>query len=339
MTPAPGSLQDNAAATTSRSVASHRSAALAPSADPGSATEVPATEVPATEVPATEDWVEEDSATEDWVEEDSAGAESFAETGWHEDWVAQPDGTVKVVWTPLTEAEFLHPREGDHLPNSTFHDRSIATIKALLERWFSHQPDTRIFSDLLFKWDSAMGDHCPDIAVVFGLRHPERDRSNFVVAKEGVRPALVMEVVSPRYRKCDRQDKVRHYAQVQVPEYIILDRRKSRKQTIEEVIGYRLAAPGIYQPIPPDEHGRILSQVAGLWISLRDGNVVLESAETGERLLTDLELAQQADADRQRANVADQRANAADQRASAADQRAKQLADFLRSQGFDPDQI
>jgi Uma2 family endonuclease len=266
-------------------------------------------------------------------------SEHFAETGWHEELIEQPDGTINSVWTPLTEAEFLHPREGDHLPINTFHDRVVSTVKDLLSRWFSHQPDTRIFSDLLIKWDVDLGDHSPDVFVGFGLPDPQRDRSEFIVAEEGVRPALIFEVVSPRYRTIDRETKVLHYAKAQVQEYIIFDRRNYRGQTLEEVIGYRLVASGSYQPITPDDEGRIFSQVSGLWISLRDGQVVLENAATGERLLTSFELEQRAEAEHQRAEAANQRADEERQRAEAERQRAEQLADFLRSQGLDPDQI
>jgi hypothetical protein len=192
---------------------------------------------------------------------------------------------------------------------------------------------------LLIKWDIDLGDHSPDVYVMFDLREPERDRSEFIVAEEGVRPALILEVVSPRYRKMDREDKVLHYAKAQVQEYIILDRRTYRKQTLEEVIGYRLASPGIYQPITPDDEGRVFSQVAGLWISLRDGQVMLENPETGERLLTAFELEQRADEERQRADEERQRADEERQRADEERQRAARLADFLRSQGFDPEQI
>jgi Uma2 family endonuclease len=270
----------------------------------------------------------------------------FYETGWHEELVEHPDGTTEIVWTPLTEAEFLHPREGDHLPVNTFHERVVSTLKDLLKRWFSHQPNTCIFSDLLIEWDIDLGDHSPDVYVVFDVKEPECDRSTFVVADEGVRPAVIIEVVSPHYRRPDREDKVYHYAQAGVQEYIILDRRTYRKQILEETLGYRLVARNCYQPILADEEGRIFSRVLGLWMSLQDGQVVLEDPETGERLLTASELAQQAEAERQRAEIADQRAEAESERAEAESQRAEaerqradRLAAFLRSQGLNPDQV
>jgi Uma2 family endonuclease len=276
----------------------------------------------------------------------------YAECGWREDIITQPDGRTDFVWTVLTEEEFLHPKEGYHLPSNTFHDRIVSDLKDMLIRWFQPRSDVGVFGDLLIKWDIDLKDHCPDTFVAFGLQDVESDRSEFVVAEEGVRPVLIIEVVSPRYRRADRETKVLQYAQAQVQEYIIVDRRKYRGQTLEEVLGYRLIER-VYQPITPDEEGRIFSQVAGLWISLREGKIVLEDVQTGERLLTARELEQRsqeaeqraeeerqrAEEERQRAEEERQRAEEERQRAEEAEQRAQNLADFLRSQGFDPDQF
>ncbi|NJP08700.1 MAG: Uma2 family endonuclease [Leptolyngbyaceae cyanobacterium RU_5_1] len=110
-----------------------------------------------------------------------------------------------------------------------------------------------------------------------------------MVANEGVRPALIIEVVSPRFRKADRETKVVHYARAGVQEYVILDRRTYRKQVRDEVLGYRLVN-GHSQPITTDEEGRILCETVQLWISLQDGQLVMEDSQTGERLKTSLEL-------------------------------------------------
>jgi hypothetical protein len=119
------------------------------------------------------------------------------------------------------------------------------------------------------------------------------------------------------------------------------------------VIGYRLVAAGCYQPITPDEDGRILCETIGLWISLREGRLVMEEFQTGERLLTSAELEHQAEQEYQRAEQEYQRAEQerlraeqerlrAEQEYQRAEQerlRAEKLADFLRHQGFDPDQL
>ncbi|MEC4815630.1 MAG: Uma2 family endonuclease, partial [Scytonema sp. PMC 1069.18] len=63
----------------------------------------------------------------------------------------------------------------------------------------------------------------------------------------------------------------------------------------------------------------------GLLIGLQESRVVMKDAQTGERLLTSQELEQQL--------------SQTEKRASQAEQRAAKLAEVLRSQGIDPDQI
>lgn len=215
----------------------------------------------------------------------------LAECGWRFEVVTQPDGTIANAQVPLTALEFLHPKEGYRLPNSTFHDNVAGDAKDMLTRRYASNPDVGVFRDLLIKWDIAdLGDHCPDTFVVFGVHNKEQNRTEFMVADEGVSPAFIVEVVSPRYRQQDRETKVVEYAQAMVQEYIIVDRRTYRKQVLDEVLGYRLVG-GHYQPITPDQEGRILCETVGLWIGLQDGRLIMEDAQTGQRLKTSVELA------------------------------------------------
>lgn len=191
---------------------------------------------------------------------------------------------------PLTASEFLHPKVGYHLPNSTFHDRITVTTRDILTRRYANRSDVAVFRDLLVEWNRPdLGDHALDIAVVFGIQDPGRDRSRFIEAEEGGRPAFILEVVSPRYRREDREIKVVEYAQAQVQEYVIVDRRMYRGQLLDEVLGYQLVS-GHYQPLTPDEEGRISCETVGLWISLRDGQLVMEDMQTGEQLKTSQQL-------------------------------------------------
>lgn len=215
----------------------------------------------------------------------------IADTGWRTEDVTQADGTIVSVSVPLTALEFLHPQEGYRLPNSTFHEDVAGGAKDLLSRRYASNPDVAAFRDLIIKWDiTELRDHCPDTFVVFGLRNKEQNRTNFTVAEEGVRPALIIEVVSPRYRKEDRETKVVQYAKGKVQEYVIIDRRTYRRQVLDEVLGYRLLGEQ-YQSITPDEEGRILCETVGLWISLQNGRLLMEDAQTGQHLKTSLELA------------------------------------------------
>ncbi len=157
-------------------------------------------------------------------------------------------------------------------------------MPCLIQDWHAR------FLDLLIRWpQQEPKDCCPDVAVVFGLRNKAKNRERFIVETETVRPTFVLDVVSPRYRKPDRENKVTLYAQAQMQEYAIVDRRRDRGHILEEVLGYR-SIQGHYEPITPDEEGRVRFETIGLWISLRDGQLVLEDIETGECLKTACEL-------------------------------------------------
>lgn len=213
----------------------------------------------------------------------------LAERGWRVKAVAQSDGTIVETKIPLTESEFLHPQEGYRLPNSTFHDDTAGDAKDILTRRYASASHIGVFRDLLIEWDIELGDHCPDTFVAVGIRNKHQNRSKFVVADEGVRPIFILEVVSPRYRKIDRETKVVEYAKAKVQEYVIIDRRAYRQQVLDEVLGYRLVE-GFYQPITLDDEGRIQCDTLGVLISLQDGRLVIEDAETGQGLKTSLEL-------------------------------------------------
>jgi Uma2 family endonuclease len=234
--------------------------------------------------PESEDWQDEDWQDENWQD-------NVADCGWRMEELVLPDGSLDYTYRPLTELEFLHPCEGDRLPSSTLHDQVAGDLKEILSRRYAQDPTVGVFRDILVCWDLPdLGDHCPDTFVVFGLQNRDVVRTRFTVADEGVRPALVVEVVSPRFREADRKTKVSHYAIAGVQEYLICDRRSVRKQLIEEVLGYRLREPGLYEPIAPDDQGRVLFQTVGLWISLQAGQIRVEDATTGARLLTPIEL-------------------------------------------------
>ena len=265
----------------------------------------------------------------------------LAETGWRMEWVTDEEGEEKLLYFPLTEDEFIHPKEDYHLPSNTFHENTRTEIKEILQRRYGQREDVGVFGDLIIRWGiKGLRDLCPDVCVVFGLRDKERDRSKFIVPEEGTKPAIVMEVVSPRYRTADRQTKVKQYARAGIPEYIIFDRRRQRGELRDEVLGYRLEGKN-YLSIVPDEEGRIYSQVLDLSIAMLEGKVILFEGQTGEQLLTSQELEQlaqqqyeRAEQEHQRAEQEHQRAEQERQRAEQEHQRAEQLAQRLRQLGI-----
>lgn len=213
-----------------------------------------------------------------------------AETGWRYAELEQADGSIATIQIPLTSEEFLHPKEGYYLPNSTFHDDMTATARDILTRRYAQDENIAVYSDLIIVWDDPdLKDNCPDVMVIFAVQDKGKRRGKFFVDQEGVQPRLIIEVVSPHYRREDREIKVVQYAKAGVPEYLIIDQRRHRGQLLEEVLGYRLVG-GIYQPISPDEEGRVLAATVGLWFSLRDGELIIEDRTTRKKLPNSLEL-------------------------------------------------
>lgn len=199
--------------------------------------------------------------------------------------IVRPDGEEVSIQVPLTAEDFLNPQEGDVMPQSTLHEDLTSNLRDMLRLYFANRPDVTVFHDLIFRWGiPGLSNPAPDIAIVPNVRQPHKNRRTFRVKQEGTRPILVIEVVSPQYQREDLVDKVTIYERAGVQEYVILEQRPQRGQTIDLITGYRLA-DGRYQPIWPEVDGRMLMQTVGLYISLQDGAVTLEDAATGERLL------------------------------------------------------
>jgi Uma2 family endonuclease len=237
--------------------------------------------------------------------------------GWREKYVRTPDGELETIRIPLTEEEALHPKLGYIMPERTEHDFISDNLCDMWRAHFENQPEIAVFRNLIFEWDRrGVKPFAPDVAVVPNVVDRDRNRSRFVVASEGARPCLVVEVVSRNSRKADRVTKVRDYARVGVPEYVYIDVRTRKGKTVWEIAGFRLEE-GHYLPILPDEDDAIFCETIGMRIGVEEGKVWLEDANTGENLLTNLEAHRARRAAEVRAADAEVRAADADARATA----------------------
>jgi ssRNA-specific RNase YbeY (16S rRNA maturation enzyme) len=82
-------------------------------------------------------------------------SQNLADCGWRMESVLQPDGTTKEIQVPLTDLEFLHPQEGYHLPNSTFHGRIVGDARDILTRRYDCDLEVTVFGDLIIERDLA----------------------------------------------------------------------------------------------------------------------------------------------------------------------------------------
>jgi Uma2 family endonuclease len=98
----------------------------------------------------------------------------------------------------------------------------------------------------------------PDILFV------AREHREWLEAQRLNGPAdLIVELISPESVRRDRIVKLREYAAAGVPEYWLIDTRPSPAAPV----CYRLNSAGVYEPVEPDESGRIHSTVLpGFWL-------------------------------------------------------------------------
>jgi Uma2 family endonuclease len=207
-------------------------------------------------------------------------------------WVEGPSGKLVQVSMSLTPELFLNPRVGDHWSQGTRHSDTARQIADLLDHIFRSASDVLVTFDLKHLFGPDLPKPAPDVSVIRGVRDRDADRESFDVVKEGVRPCLIVEVISPlssSIRRTDLVDKVGVYRQAGIEEYLIVD--STRRDRRFSLLGHRLEGSGSfarYEPIEPDDQGRVLSETTGIWFQVSpDGNrILLFEAATGQRLLT-----------------------------------------------------
>jgi Uma2 family endonuclease len=134
-------------------------------------------------------------------------------------------------------------------------------------RWRTKDdPEALILSDTGVYWEDPTLDfthHCPDVCAIFGIKKRKPEYPSFFVRKEGVRPRLIVELVSPNTRENDVETKVQHYHRVEIPMFVIADRQSYNDPW--KLLGYAWR-PDQYIPIPTDLHGRLWLDAVGLWL-------------------------------------------------------------------------
>lgn len=221
--------------------------------------------------------------------------------GWRYETVRMANGHDTQVRIPLTEEEAHHPQEGYVTPERTEHDRLSDDLCDMLRAYYETHPNVAVFRNLVFTWDHPAVKPCaPDVVVVPNIRERDADRTQFVVADEGTRPSLAIEIVSRSSRADDRVEKVRDYALAGVQEYVYIDHTVRRGNHIWELAGFRLQGKQ-YLPILPDEDGALYLESVNLRIGLENGRLWLEDAATSQDLLTNLQVRQALRAAEQRA--------------------------------------
>lgn len=194
-------------------------------------------------------------------------------------------------YMPLTVADFLDPQEHDSFNHGPRHDADVQRLYAVFRQHYRVNPLAAVVTNVKMCWGiDGLPEPAPDIAVVPGIEGWDNQRTILDVVAEGTRPALILEVVSPRFVAADLAKKVQIYARAGVQEYFIVDNgeREDQAQIAYEVLGYRLIN-GSYRTIAPDEQGRVYSEVARLWLTpSQDGQQIIAiSKRTNAEIIPD----------------------------------------------------
>ena len=206
-----------------------------------------------------------------------------------------------------SQGEITYPEsDGQPMADNTKQFRYIVTIQGGLAALFAEEPNVFVAGDLL--WYPVEGNNrlrvAPDVMVVIG--RPKGDRGAYLQWQEGgIAPQVVFEILSPGNTVVEMSRKLQLYDLYGVEEYYLYDpdrgvlagwmRRAERLAEIEQMDGW-------------------VSPRLGIRFEMEDAELVLTRPD-GRRFETFVELAQRADAERER---------------------AERLAERLRALGVDP---
>ena len=169
-------------------------------------------------------------------------------------------------------------------------------------------PAATVCSDLFLHYRK--GDKkavlAPDLFVTLRLA-PIEDRPSYKLWEDPV-PDLVIEMLSGSTADNDVCSKRDTYAHLGVKEYWLFDPAGHELSTALE--GYRLCAKR-YQPIKADAAGRLRSEVLGLDLHVRDGELRFRDPATSEDLRTYSEATRERAAEKNRADAAERELAAA----------------------------
>jgi Uma2 family endonuclease len=215
--------------------------------------------------------------------------------------VVDAAGGTSLKEVPLSRADILNPQEGDMMMQGPRHGLFGIKLADMLNRHFD-RPDVAVLYDVKILWNAPELDQpAPDISVIKGIADKQAllAKASFSVAEEGTLPCLVIEVISPRYRDIDLDDKALIYEQAGVPEYLAIDITEVPLQ----LLGHRMSPEGRYWK----QRGAFISETTELRFEAGKeiDEIIVTCTATGRRLLSASEEAEarQVEAEARRAEA------------------------------------
>jgi Uma2 family endonuclease len=250
--------------------------------------------------------------------------------GWRWRSVRLPTGEETTERIPLTAEDLLAPELGDEVTQSGQHFKMLALVADHLTRRYKDEDDVLVTGDMQICWGiPGVPNPSPDVTLIRGVRDKKKNRRSFNVPEEGVRPCLIIEVVSdsdPKVRENDLVKKVKLYQKMGIPEYFLFDQPMSSEENLR-ILGYEMGPHRRYRAIVPDAEGRLLSRTTNLLFSVDEDEqaLVVTDAVTGERLKNSEEEEAARKAAESWAAWSEERARLAEEHARLAEERANAL--------------
>ena len=232
-----------------------------------------------------------------------------------------------MVITSKTSTDIIYPdSDGQPMADNTKQFQWIVTIKENLEILFASQSNVFIAGDLL--WYPVSGEtirQAPDVLVVFG--RPKGNRGSYNQwEEENIPVQVVFEILSPGNTLKEMAKKLRFYERYGVEEYYIYDPDKNDLN-------------GWLRTQESEQNRLEVIEEINTWVSPRLGirfHLTPQTLEIyrpdGEKFLTSVELAQQREQERQRADNAE--TQLLEER-----QRYQDLLKKLQEKGINPEQL
>ena len=219
--------------------------------------------------------------------------------------------------------------DGKPMAETDYHRRLMNALIETLEAFYADDPMVYVSGNLLLFYEQGnRRKHVsPDVFVVRGVVKCERP--NYLLWEEGHSPRVVIELTSSSTRRADTGRKFELYRDVlKVREYFLFDPHGD--YLTPPMQGWRLVR-GQYRAIRAVE-GRLPSRELGLHLEREGNRAYLWDPDTGRRLLTPTQQAEQA---HEQAEGARERAEQAREQAEAENARLRRLLEQagIRSDG------
>jgi len=189
-----------------------------------------------------------------------------------------------MIADPIRKPRVVYPTgDGKPVAETELHFREILAIVQVLDRLFAARPDVYVAANNFVYFEKGNPSACfsPDVYVVLGVQKKLRD--TYMTWKEGGRvPSFVLEMTSASTKDEDLGAKKKKCERLGVREYFMFD--PYCEYLSPQIQGFRLEH-GQYVQIPPDDHGRVFSDVLNYALGANDElRITVYDPRTGEAL-------------------------------------------------------